>query len=149
MKKEENENQKKKLKKWKNEERTEKKKKVENEMKGWGALVWGDFSFNFFVFFFVFAPFGPQGLHTTARELQTCTFHAPGASKTPPNFNERTPKRGKNGRKLWQEREKSAKFWASHPSRRHPSGLPPFGWPPPFGCPHPSGPPGIVKPLKH
>ena len=43
------------------------------------------------------APLGraPPRLHTTARELQTCTYHGPGASKTPPKFHERTTKRGK------------------------------------------------------
>ena len=39
---------------------------------------------------------GPPGLHTTTRELQTCTFQGPGASITPPKFHEKTPEREKN-----------------------------------------------------
>ena len=63
--------------------------------------------------FCVVAVLGPPGLHTTARELQTCTFPGPGASKTPPKFNEKTHKREKKERKLWPEWEKKrAKFWA-------------------------------------
>ena len=34
---------------------------------------------------------GRRGSHTTTRELQTCTFQFPGASKTPPKFHGRTP----------------------------------------------------------
>ena len=102
------------------------------------------------------------GLHTTTRELQTCTFQ--GLSlQTPPKFHEKTPKREKKERKLWREREKSAKFWA--PTLRggdHPSGrAPPFGagptfWggphllgrAPPFGClPPPS--PGQAPTNRH
>ena len=59
------------------------------------------------------------GFHTTARELQTCTFQGPCASKTPPKFHVRTPKREKKERKLWRGGKKSAKFWASHPSGPH------------------------------
>ena len=44
---------------------------------------------------------GPPGFHTTARELQTCTFEGAGASKTPPKFHEKTPrereKKSENG----------------------------------------------------
>ena len=36
----------------------------------------------------------PPGLHTTTRELQTCTFEGPGLQKTPPKLNE-TPERDK------------------------------------------------------
>ena len=37
---------------------------------------------------------GAPGLHTTTRELQTCTFQAP-ALQTPPKFHEKTPREGK------------------------------------------------------
>ena len=72
----------------------------------------------------------------TARELQTCTFQGPCASKTPPEFNEKTPKREKTERKLWREGKK-VKFWAQ------PFGAPPSGphpWCPHNSFPHPSGP---------
>ena len=45
------------------------------------------------------AALGPPGLHTTTRDLQTCTFQGPGL-QTPPKFHERTP------RKLGREMEK-------------------------------------------
>ena len=65
----------------------------------------------------------PPGRHTTARELQTCTFQGPGASKTPPKFHEKTPRETQKRARWWREREKkSANFWASHPSGLHPSG---------------------------
>ena len=79
---------------------------------------------------------GPPGLHTTARELQTCTF------ETPPKFHEKTPREGRKEHILRREREKSAKFLAPHPSGPHPSNPHPSGlhfWPPPF-WPPPSGP---------
>ena len=82
---------------------------------------------------------GCRGSHTTARELQTCTFQGPCASKTPPKFHERTPKREKKERKLWRREGK----------KREILGLPPFGallfGAPPFGvwAPHPSGPPSF------
>ena len=48
-------------------------------------------------------------------------FRAP-ALQTPPKFHERTPKRGREERKLWREKGKqSAKFWPS------PFGAPAFG----------------------
>ena len=67
---------------------------------------------------------GRWGSHTTARELQTCTFQGPCASKTTPKFHEKTPKREKKERKLWREREKKARNF----------GPPPFGAPP-LGAP--------------
>ena len=90
--------------------------------------------------------------HTTARELQTCTFQGTGPSNTnkiPPQERERRKKI------VAEEGKKRAKFWAPHPSGLHPSGLHPSGphpsGPPPFGAPtlrgptlrgpHPSGPP--------
>ena len=36
----------------------------------------------------------------TARELQTCTFEAPGSSKTPLKFNERTPQEREERKKI-------------------------------------------------
>ena len=69
------------------------------------------------------AALGPPGFQTTARELQTCTFQGR-AIQTPPKFNERTPKRGRKERKLWQERKKGQNFGPpTHPSGPHPSGL--------------------------
>ena len=51
---------------------------------------------------------GPPGLHTTPRELQTYTFDVPGLQITPPKFHETTPNDGRG--------KKSAKFWGPHPS---------------------------------
>ena len=54
---------------------------------------------------------GSPYLHTTTRELQTCTFDGPGASNTtkiPREDLQRKTKRAKMGR----ERGKNAKFWA-------------------------------------
>ena len=93
-------------------------------------------------------PPGPPGFHTTARELQTCTLEGPGASKTPPKFHERTPKREKKERQLWREREeKSAKFCALQILCPPPFWAPPF-WAPQFKPPlflglgpHPERPP--------
>ena len=55
-----------------------------------------------------------------------CTFGLSGCArrahsrpwrfKTPPKFQEKTPKRGKKERTLWRRGRKSAKIWASHPS---------------------------------
>ena len=84
---------------------------------------------------------GRRGSHTTARELQTCTFHGPGASNTT-KIPRKEPKREKEERKLWREEEKKARNFGLHPSGLHPSGLHPlrgstfsrFG-PPTFGAP--------------
>ena len=87
----------------------------------------------------------PPGFHMTARELQTCTFERPSASKTPPKFHEKTPREERKERILRREREKRAKFWAVHPSapifgpptlRAHSSGLH-FFW---VRAPTPPGP---------
>ena len=67
---------------------------------------------------------GPPGLHTTTRELQTCTFERPGASNTT-KIPRKDPKREKEDRKLWREEGKK---------KREILGPPPFG-PPPFGPP--------------
>ena len=71
---------------------------------------------------------GPPGLHTTARELQTCTFQAPALQKTHQNSTRRHP--GREERKLWWERKKKREILAPHPS-----GPPPFG-PPTLRTPH-------------
>ena len=80
------------------------------------------------------AALGPSGLHTTARELQTCTFQGPGASNTTKNSTRRHPERDTKKENCGGEGKKSAKFWASHlspPTLRalsgpHPSGPQPF-----------------------
>ena len=61
---------------------------------------------------------GPSGLHTTTRELQTCTFDGPGASK----HHHKTTRRTHN------EREKERNWWDT--GRRGPT----------LRSPHPSGP---------
>ena len=73
--------------------------------------------------FFSFSFFSLLGLHTTARELQTCTFQGPGLLKTPPKFNKRTPKRGKKENCGGRGKKKSEILDS-----------PPFGAPP-FGAP--------------
>ena len=78
--------------------------------------------------------FWPPGFHTTAREPKHAHLRVR-ALHTPPKFNEKTPKRGKKERKMWREREKSAKFWAPHPSKPHPSVPHPSLPPSPFGAP--------------
>ena len=108
---------------------------------------------------------GRRGSHTTARELQTCTFQGTGDSNTT-KIPRKDPQREKEERKLGREEEKkSAKFSAPHPSGLHPSGPPPFGAftlrglhpsrPPPSGLhtsglhpsgPHPSKAPHFVRP---
>ena len=69
---------------------------------------------------------GPPGLHTTTRELQTCTFDSPGASNTTkiPRADPRKTKRAKMGR----ERDKKVRHF----------GLPTLRGPTLRG-PHPSG----------
>ena len=68
----------------------------------------------------------PPGLHTTAREPKRAHLSAP-ALQTPPKFHEKTPREGRKERILWREREKSAKFWAPHPSDPHLQ-APTFSW---------------------
>ena len=53
----------------------------------------------------------PPGFHTTARELQTCTFQGPGASKTQPKFHAKPQERRKN-ENCGGRGTKKAKFWA-------------------------------------
>ena len=88
--------------------------------------------------FFLLSLAGPSGLHTTAREPKRGHFRAPALQKHHQNSTKGPPKREKKERKMWRERKKSAKCWASHPSGPHPSGPHPSG-PHPSG-PHPSGP---------
>ena len=82
---------------------------------------------------------GRRGSHTTARELQTCTFEGPGASNTTKIPRKRPKEREKRIKNCGGRGKKSAKFWAPHPSGPHPSGPPPFGAPP-------SGPPTLRGP---
>ena len=75
------------------------------------------------------AALGPLGLHTTARELQTCTFERPGASNTTKIPREDPP-----------EREERMKFPAGEKKKRKMLGPHPFGPPTPSN-PHPFEPP--------
>ena len=61
------------------------------------------------------AALGPPGLHTTARELETCTFQGQGASKHHQNSTRRHQK-SEEKMKIVAGEGKSAKLWASHPS---------------------------------
>ena len=112
---------------------------------------------------------GPQGLHTTARELQTCTFQGPrrfkhhqSSTRRPPERDKKSENGGGRGEKK-KEKKKNAKFWPPHPSApsspfgphpsvptlqpSHPSG-PHFFWVrlPTLRCPDPSGPPPFGAP---
>ena len=75
---------------------------------------------------------------TTAKELQTCTFQGPGASKTPPKFHERIPRESTKGVIFRRERGKKREILGPNPS-----GLPLLA--PPFGA-HPSKAPHFVVP---
>ena len=70
---------------------------------------------------------GRRGSHTTARELQTCTFEGSDASKHHQIYTRRPPERHNENETVAGERRKSAKFWASHPSGPPPFGASPFG----------------------
>ena len=72
---------------------------------------------------------GPPGLHTTARELQTCTYQGPGASNTTKIPRKDPQEREERKKIVAEEGKKSAKFWAPTFRRPHPSGPPPFGAP--------------------
>ena len=70
----------------------------------WCLKRWGDQMCTFGVLWLSCetpAALGPPGFHMTTRELQTCKFESPGASKTPPKFNEKTArerdKKSENG----------------------------------------------------
>ena len=84
---------------------------------------------------------GRRGSHTTARELQTCTFEGSGASKHQQNSTRRPPEREKKNENEGGRGKKKREIWAPHPSGAPPLGAPPFGAPPFLGLgPHPSGP---------
>ena len=53
------------------------------------------------------------GSHTTARELQTCTFEGPGASNTTKIPRKKPKEREKRIKTVAGEGKKSAKFWAA------------------------------------
>ena len=65
------------------------------------------------------AALGPPGFHTTAQELQTCTFPGPGASNTTkiPREDPRREREKKNENE--GEGKKSAKIWAPSTLRPH------------------------------
>ena len=68
---------------------------------------------------------GPPRLHTTAEELQTCTFQGPALQKTT-----------KSPRKDPHESGERKRIVAGEGKKREILGLPPFGGPaPPFGAP--------------
>ena len=54
---------------------------------------------------------GRRGLHTTTRELQTCTVDGPGVSKHHQKTTRRPPERDKESENGAGEGKKSAKFW--------------------------------------
>ena len=62
-----------------------------------------------------------RGSHTTARELQTCTFQGPGASNTT-KFNVKTPREGRKRTNFAvEEGKKKGEILGPHPSGPHPS----------------------------
>ena len=91
--------------------------------------------------------FGAAGLHTTTRELQTCTFQGPGALNTT-KIPREDPKRGKKERKKLVAREENRKILGFHPSGHHVLGstLSLSGPRPP---PTRTGPPPVLKKLKY
>ena len=58
-------------------------------------------------------PLGPPGLHTTTRELQTCTFEGPGLQKHHQNSTKGPTREGEKIENCGGRVEKSAKFWVS------------------------------------
>ena len=96
-------------------------------------LFWGPFV----EFWWSFGRLGPSNVHVWDLGLSSGGFGAsrvsndsprtpnvhisgPGDSKHHPKFNERTPKRGRKERKLWQERKKGQNFGPpTHPSGPH------------------------------
>ena len=79
---------------------------------------------------------GPPGFTRQTQELQTCTFHGPGASNTT-KIPREDPREGRKERILWREREQKARNFGP-PTLRAPTfsgfGPLPFG-PPPFRPP--------------
>ena len=99
----------------------------------------------------------PPGFHTTARELQTCTFKGPSASNTtkfPRENHQRERKRAKMGA---GEKKKKREILGPHPSSPHAAVPDPSGptlRTPTLGAltfsrsgPHPSGPPTLRAPF--
>ena len=76
---------------------------------------------------------GPPGLHTTVRELQTCTFERPGASNTT-KIPREDPQRGKKRTNFVAGEGKKARNFGLPKIRAPTLRASPFG-PPPFG-PH-------------
>ena len=60
-----------------------------------GPEMFGVLGLHLWPFSLLSPALGPLGLHTTTPEPKRAHFRAPGASKTPPKFHEKTPKRGK------------------------------------------------------
>ena len=85
---------------------------------------------------------GPPGLHTTTRELQTCTFQGPGASNTT-KIPRKDPKKREERKKIVVVEGKKARNFG--PFRAPPFRAPPFGphffqvWACTLRSPHPSG----------
>ena len=101
---------------------------------------------------------GRRGSHTTARELQTCTFKRPGASNTTKIPRKRPKEMEKRMKTVAGERKKKREILGPHRSGPPPFGAPPFGaplfpgsGPPPFGAPPfgapPFGAPNFWAPL--
>ena len=63
-------------------------------------------TFIFVLFFVLGGPKAARGFHTTARELETSTLEGPRVQKTPPKFNEKTPRERQKERK-WERREET------------------------------------------
>ena len=80
---------------------------------------------------------GRRGSHTTARELQMCTFQGPCASKHHQNSTKRPP-RVRRKKENCGGGGKKARNLGPHPSGPHPSV--PHLWLPYPSVPHPSGP---------
>ena len=65
--------------------------------------------------------FGPPGFHTTARELQTCTFQCTCASNTTKIPREDTQRDTKRAKRWWERGKKTRNFGLLYPSGPHPS----------------------------
>ena len=95
-------------------------------------------------------PLGPPGFHTTARELQTCTFEGTGLQKHHQNSTRRPPERDREKERKWERKRKKKKREilglppsGPHPSSPHAAGPHPAG---PNPCPRPFGPPLLRAP---
>ena len=84
----------------------------------------------------------PLGFHTTARELQTCTFEGPGASNTT-TIPREDPRERKKERKWGRERGKKVQNLGPPTFGPHPSGSQPFVWASTFSG---FGPPSLWAP---